>query len=97
MKIDTLKSKVEFLKNYVKRGDVLIYCDNENYMRYEVIENFGDSVELNPLTENSNTEGIEDVYFNEMQIGWDFSTKTINARRELYDIYDVNQFLKKAI
>ncbi len=83
--VTELKSEIEINQDLVNVGDIIFYTDMSNCMKYEVTENFGDGVEVKALNDDCNVEKgqFEDLFFNELQKGWEFSNETRNLKPQL--------------
>lgn len=65
--LETLKSEVEKRQNEVKVGTKLYYMDACNFMQWIVTEVFEGGFEA------KDEDGYEeDLFFNELQMGWKF-------------------------
>ncbi len=80
-----MKSEIEKNKAVVAEGDVIVYSDTHNFMAYLVIENFGTGIEVRALSDECNVKKgqCEDLYFHELQLGWEFSGETKKYKRNL--------------
>jgi len=80
-----LKSEVELNNNIIEVSDLITYSDNSNFMQYKVTELFEGGMEVKAMNDNCNVEigKLEDLYFNELQIGWKFSDETRILKKQL--------------
>ena len=78
---NTMISEVEKNQALVRIDDVLIYIDNANCEKFTVTDLFKGGFMA------SDSEGNEDLYFfNELELGWEFTEKTKKHNTELYHI-----------